>query len=162
MKKKEIINLLNGLYFKRKRGRPLPHKKGFFIMTISALTPLPERIYSNNGQHYEQTYRFNKSGKICKADNKPGADYEDIQIKSARATICKGIDLKSHIDNDTAKRYVYVTKSLIAYEMNKAEYLEFCETFATRTRESSKNGSGEKMRLKCESKAMLEWLRQKV
>jgi hypothetical protein len=131
-------------------------------MTATVLTPMTDRVYSNNGQHFEQTYRFNKSGKICKADNLKGADYEDIQIKSARATICKGTDLKSHIDNDVAKRYVYITKSLIAYEMNKAEYLEFCEKFATVTRESSKNGGAIKTRLKSESKEMLEWLRQKV
>jgi hypothetical protein len=137
-------------------------EKRFFTMTITILVPLTERMYANNGQHLEQIYRFNKSGKICKADNNKGCDYEDIQIKSARATICKGTDLKSHIENDVAKRYVYITKSLVAYEMNKAEYLEFTMMFATLTRESSKNGGGEKMRLKSESKAMIEWLRAKA
>ena len=131
-------------------------------MTIKQLIAMEERNYSNNGQHLEQTFRFNESGKICKADNRPGADYEDIQIKSARATICKGADLKSHIENDVAKRYVYITKSLLACEMNKAEYFEFCEMFATLTRESQKNGGGEKMRLKSESKAMIEWLKAKA
>ena len=131
-------------------------------MTTTTLIPTTERMYANNGQHLEQIYRFNKSGKICKADNNKGCDYEDIQIKSARATICKGTDLKSHIENDVAKRYVYITKSLIAYEMNKAEYLEFCKMFTTLTRESQKNGGGEKMRLKSESKAMLEWLKAKA
>jgi hypothetical protein len=131
-------------------------------MTLTILVPLPERMYANNGQHLEQIYRFNKSGKICKADNNKGCDYEDIQIKSARATICKGTDLKSHIENDVAKRYVYITKSLVAYEMSKSEYLEFTMMFATLTRESSKNGGGEKMRLKSESKAMIEWLRAKA
>jgi hypothetical protein len=131
-------------------------------MKATQLIDIAERMYTNNGQHYEQLYRFNKSGKICKADNRPGADYEDIQIKSARATICKGTDLKSHIENDTAKRYVYVTKNLVAYEMSKSEYLEFTIMFATLTRESSKNGGGEKMRLKSESKAMIEWLRAKA
>jgi hypothetical protein len=131
-------------------------------MTAEKLMPMADRMYPNNGQHFEQTYRFNKSGKICKADNMKGCDYEDIQIKSARATICKGTDLKSHIANDVARRYVYITKSLIAYEMSKAEYLEFCEKFATVTRESSKNGGATKMRLKSESKEMIEWLRQKV
>jgi hypothetical protein len=137
-------------------------EKRFFTMTITILVPLTERMYANNGQHLEQIYRFNKSGKICKADNIKGADYEDIQIKSARATICKGTDLKSHIENDVAKRYVYITKSLVAYEMSKSEYLEFTMMFATLTRESSKNGGGEKMRLKSESKAMIEWLRAKA
>jgi hypothetical protein len=46
--------------------------------------------------------------------------------------------------------------------MSKIEYLEFCEKFTTVTRESSKNGGAEKMRLKSESKEMLEWLRAKA
>jgi hypothetical protein len=148
------------IYTQRLREKQ-PTKRGF-IMTLTILVPLTERMYANNGQHLEQIYRFNKSGKICKADNNKGCDYEDIQIKSARATICKGTDLKSHIENDVAKRYVYITKSLVAYEMSKSEYLEFTMMFATLTRESSKNGGGEKMRLKSESKAMIEWLRAKA
>jgi hypothetical protein len=131
-------------------------------MTTTILIPTTERMYANNGQHLEQIYRFNKSGKICKADNNKGADYEDIQIKSARATICKGTDLKKHIETDVANRYVYITKSLVAYEMSKSEYLEFTMKFAVVTRESAKNGGHEKMRLKSESKELLEWLRQKV
>lgn len=128
-------------------------------MKATQLIDVAERMYTNNGQHLEQIFRYNMSKEICKADNKPGADYEDIQIKSARATICKGTDIESHIKNDVAKRYVYITKSLVAYEMSKKEYLEFVIKFATLTRESTKNGGQEKMRLKTESKEMLEWLR---
>lgn len=131
-------------------------------MKKSTLNPLPERIYANNGQHLEQVYRFNKSGKICKADNLKGADYENIQIKSARATICKGVDIKKHIENDVAEVYAYITKSLECYEMSKTEYFEFCEKFATPTRESSKNGGALKMRLKSESREMIGWLRAKA
>jgi hypothetical protein len=43
--------------------------------------------------------------------------------------------------------------------MSKKEYLEFVIKFATLTRESTKNGGQEKIRLKTESKEMLEWLR---
>lgn len=121
-----------------------------------------ERIYPNNGQHKEQVCRFNLSGKLYKADNKKGCDFDDIQIKSARATICKGTDIKSHIENDVANRYIYVTNDLVGYEMNKAEYLEFCEKFATVTRESSKNGGAIKTRLKSEGKEMTEWLKAKA
>ena len=128
-------------------------------MKAIQLIDVAERMYTNNGQHLEQIFRYNMNKKICKADNRPGADYEDIQIKSARATICKGTDIESHIKNDVAKRYVYITKSLVAYEMSKKEYLEFVIKFATLTRESTKNGGQEKMRLKTESKEMLEWLR---
>jgi hypothetical protein len=121
-----------------------------------------ERVYANNGQHKEQVCRYYLSGKILKADNKKGCDYENIQIKSARATVCKGTDLKSHIMQDVAVYYIYVTNNLVGYQMNKAEYLEFCEKFATLTRESSKNGGHEKMRLKSESKEMIEWLKAKA
>lgn len=121
-----------------------------------------ERFYANNGQHKEQVCRFYLSGKICKADNKEGCDYANIQIKSARATICKGTDIRGYVMNDAATYYIYVTNNLIGYKMNKAEYIEFCEKFATLTRESAKNGGAEKMRLKSESKEMLEWLRAKA
>lgn len=131
-------------------------------MKKSTLKPLTERMYANNGQHLEQVYRFNKSGEIRKADNLKGCDYENVQIKSARATICKGTDLKAHIENDVATVYAYITKDLECYEMSKSEYLEFCEKFATVTRESSKNGGAFKMRLKSESKDLLEWLKRKA
>ena len=125
-----------------------------------------ERTYKNNGQHAEQVFRYTMCGVICKADNKPatmGGDYEDIQIKSARATICKGNDIARHLEIDGANRYAYVTSDCkTAYIMSKTEYLAFATMFATLTRESKKNGGAEKMRLKSESKAMLEWLRARA
>ena len=42
--------------------------------------------------------------------------------------------------------------------MSREEYEEFCGEFATPTTESAKNGGGAKLRLKSESKALLEWL----
>ena len=134
------------------------------MMTITMATI--ERVYKNGGQHAEQTFRYTMSGVICKADNKPSTecgDYADIQIKSARATICKGKDIASHLATDKAERYAYVTADFkTAYIMSKVEYLAFATLFATLTRESEKNGGAEKMRLKSESKAMLEWLESRV
>ena len=125
-----------------------------------------ERTYSNNGQHAEQVARYTLTGVICKADNKPfnaGADCLDIQIKSARATICKGLDIEKHLELDCANRYGYVTKDFSKmYLMNKAEYLEFCNLFATVTRDSTRNGGAIKLRLKDETKAMLEWLADSI
>ena len=101
-------------------------------------------------------------GEICKADNKPftaGGDCGDIQIKSARATICRGTDIKAHIAMDAANRYGYVTADFsIMYLMNADEWFEFASLFGTITRESRKNGGTVKMRLKAENKAMIEWL----
>lgn len=134
-------------------------------MTIIAMTTI-ERQYKNSGQHAEQTFRYTMSGNICKADNRPATmcgDYADIQIKSARATICKGKDIASHLATDKAEKYAYVTADFkTAYIMSKVEYFTFATLFATLTRESTKNGGAEKMRFKSESKAMLEWLQARV
>lgn len=131
-------------------------------ITMATIT----REYKNNGQHAEQIARFTLTGEICKADNKPftmGGDCGDIQIKSARATICKGLDIAEHLEKDGANRYGYVTKDFsMMYLMSKVEYLEFCEMFATVTRESTRNGGAIKLRLKDESKAMTEWLQTRI
>ena len=124
-----------------------------------------ESEYKNNGQRLEQIARFNLTGEIAKADNKKFTECGDcngFQIKSARATICKGTDLAAHIENDAAVGYIYITAELVAYTMSKAEYLEFATQFATLTRESAKNGGAEKLRFKSESKALIEWLRARV
>ena len=125
-----------------------------------------KRVYKNNGQHAEQVFRYTMSGCICKADNTPATvsgDYEDIQIKSARATICKGKDIANHLTTDKAERYAYITADFkTAYIMSKIEYLTFATLFATLTKESLKNGGAEKLRFKSESKAMLEWLQARV
>ena len=125
-----------------------------------------KRVYKNNGQHAEQVFRYTMSGCICKADNTPATvsgDYEDIQIKSARATICKGKDIASHLAMDKAERYAYITADFkTAYIMSKIEYLTFATLFATLTKESLKNGGAEKLRFKSEGKAMLEWLQARV
>ena len=121
--------------------------------------------YKNNGQRLEQIARFNLTGEVAKADNRKATECGDclgFQIKSARATICKGTDIKAHIESDAAIGYIYVTAELIAYTMSKAEYLEFATEFATLTRESAKNGGAEKMRFKSESKTLLEWLRARA
>ena len=121
--------------------------------------------YKNNGQRLEQIARFNLTGELAKADNRKATECSDClgyQIKSARATICKGTDIQAHIENDAAIGYIYVTAELIAYTMSKTEYLEFATKFATLTKESPKNGGSEKMRFKSESKALLEWLKARA
>lgn len=121
--------------------------------------------YKNNGQRLEQIARFNLTGEVSKADNRKTTECGDClgyQIKSARATICKGEDIAAHIESDAAVAYIYITAELMAYTMSKAEYLEFATEFATLTRESEKNGGATKMRFKSESKAMLEWLRARA
>ena len=121
-----------------------------------------DRNYSNNGQHAEQVVKYNLLGTIEKADNTPyykSGDIGNLQVKSARATICKGLDLDKHLARDKATKYGYVTADFLRmYIMTKQEYREFCIEFSTITRESQKNGGQEKLRLKSESRALLEWL----
>ena len=130
-------------------------------MTIINTKPIA-RMYANNGQHAEQIARCTLTGKIEKADNRPfylGGDCGDIQIKSARATICKGDDLGAYLDQDGANRYGYVTADFkTLYLMDRREYETFATAFSTRTCESAKNGGAVKLRLKHESSAMREWL----
>lgn len=131
-------------------------------ITLKTLT----RQYKNNGQHAEQVARYTLTGEVCKADNKPftaGGDCGDIQIKSARATICHGTDIKAHIAIDGANRYGYVNADFtVMYLMNADEWLEFASLFGTVTRESKANGGAVKMRLKTEGREMVEWLRARA
>ena len=129
-------------------------------MTTIQLTDI-ERTYKNNGQHLEQTFRFNLTGEIVKADNiehDKGTDFLHYSIKSARATVCKGTDLVAYLDTDKATEFVYITKDLVAYIMSKTEYIDFVNEFGTVTTESAKNGGKEKIRLGHETTRMLEWL----
>lgn len=121
--------------------------------------------YHNGGQNAEQSVRYALTGIIEKADNLRydlGADCLNYQIKSARATVCKGADLRAYLEKDASTAYIYATREGIAYIMSRAEYIEFCETFGTLTRDSAKNGGAEKIRLKHETPAMLDWLRARA
>lgn len=121
--------------------------------------------YSNKGQAIEQVARFVLTGKREKADNiahDKGADCLHYQIKSARATVCRGLDIAEHLARDVALEYIYITQGLQGYIMNRAEWLAFCVAFGTVTRESPKNGGGEKIKLKSESRALIQWLEERA
>ena len=134
-------------------------------MTHFYLNPNFVRQYKNNGQHMEQWTRFTLTGEIAKADNLAhnlGADCLGYQIKSARATVCKGTDIRAYLATDMATEYIYATAEGIAYVMTRVEYIEFVEMFGTVTRESSANGGAEKIRLKSESVALLTYLAERA
>jgi hypothetical protein len=123
-----------------------------------------ERTYANNGQHLEQCFRYTLTGKIEKADNiahDKGTDFGNYSIKSARATVCKGTNITEYLDTDKATEFVYITKTLTAYIMNRVEYVEFVTLFGTVTTESKKNGGHSKIRLGHETAKLLEWLTNK-
>ena len=133
-----------------------------FSLHILQLNNTLPRTYAIAGQHAEQVFRYTVTGEICKADNRPATacgDCLDIQIKSARATVCKGLDIAAHIAKDAAAGYAYVIADFsVEYIMTPAEWLEFATEFATVTTESIKNGGSVKTRLKSESKVMTAWL----
>lgn len=134
-------------------------------MTSLILNPNFTRQYRNNGQHAEQWFRYTMTGEITKADNlehDKGADCMGYQIKSARATVCKGTDLRAYLETDMATAYAYVTAQGTAYIMTKTEYIAFVEVFGTVTKESTKNGGAEKIRLKHETSALLTYLAERA
>lgn len=134
-------------------------------MTSFNLNPNFARQYRNNGQHAEQWFRYTITGETAKADNlehDKGADCMGYQIKSARATVCKGTDLRAYLATDKATEYAYVTLDGRAYIMSQTEYIAFVEVFGTVTRESSKNGGAEKIRLKHETPALLTYLAERA
>lgn len=130
-------------------------------MNAIELRELP-KTYKNNGQHAEQVARFTLTGKIEKADNLPhnlGGDVGNLQIKSARATVCKGTNLQAYLDEDGATAWGYVSENFkTMYIMNRKEWEKFIKMFGTVTYESKKNGGSPKIRLKSEGKEMKEWL----
>lgn len=134
-------------------------------MTTITLDRNFTRQYRNNGQHAEQWFRYTLTGETYKADNlehDKGADCMGYQIKSARATVCKGMDIRAYLATDKATAYAYVTTDGIAYIMTKTEYIAFIEVFGTVTRESTKNGGAEKIRLKHETPALLAYLAERA
>ena len=121
--------------------------------------------YANHGQNAEQSIRKVLTGKVIKADNlahDKGTDCLTYQIKSARATVCKGTDIRAYLATDMATEYIYGTNEGIAYVMSRTEYIEFVEVFGTVTRESTANGGAEKIRLKSESLALLAYLAERA
>jgi hypothetical protein len=121
--------------------------------------------YRNHGQDAEQSIRKALTGETVKADNlahDKGADCMGYQIKSARATVCKGTDIRAYLATDMATEYIYGTNNGVAYIMSRTEYIEFVEVFGTVTRESTANGGAEKIRLKSESVALLAYLEERA
>ena len=118
------------------------------------------RYYKNNGQEAERVVRYTLTGRLEHADNHEGADCMGYQIKTSKASICKGLDIRAHVAHDEATGYVYVLADLsTAYFMNADEYVAFIDLFAHADRDSNgKNHGNVKLRLKTENRAMREWL----
>ena len=131
-----------------------------YPLNTSAIALCPSNY--NIGQRAEFVMRYTATGKTERADNRKAtesADLFDIQIKTAKATVCKGTDIAKYIDESKAERYAYARIDCsTAYIMTKAEFVEFLAKFGTKDKASAKNGGGEVIRVKNESLKMLEWL----
>ena len=125
--------------------------------------------YKNKGQQAERAFRYTLTGKLEKADNLPMYDLfyngKTIQIKSPRATICRGTNLENGIKAQNIDIWAFVdTRDFkTAYLMSTDEFIEFCLVFAEKTptfEASGKNGgkSKEKRKLKESSSKMFNYL----
>lgn len=119
-----------------------------------------EGYYKNRGQQAERAFRYTMTGRLEHADNLQGADCLGIQVKTSKASICRGLDIRAHVAQDSAEGYAYVLADLsTAYIMNPEEWVVFIDNFGHADRDSNgRNGGGVKLRLKTENKAMREWL----
>ena len=116
--------------------------------------------------------RVKHDSKSCVIDSDVVAGDKRISVKSARfsllsASLCVGMtefdEIWNHfVEIDNANTYAYVTEEFKVYEMNLDEFKAFVYRFCGLDRESSKNGGGVKIRCKHESKAMLQWLEERV
>lgn len=125
---------------------------------------LPKVQYKHNkGQHLEQLARYNMTGEILPADNKPfwvSADVLNIQLKSGKAQACKGYDIDAYIERNAAEQYGFclADESGIVI-MSPAEYKEMVLKYAEPTYDTK----GEPvLRFKAESDEMRGWLDVKL
>lgn len=134
-------------------------------MTTITLATI-DRLYKNNGQEAERVFRFTMTGELAKADNirhDAGTDCGEYQVKSARATICRGTDLAAYVATEKATKFAYINADFTtAYIMSREEYIAFATEFGTVTTESEKNGGAKKIRLKHETSTMLNYLKERV
>lgn len=134
------------------------------------------RVYKNNGQHFEQCATFTYTGEIRHHDNVPydkGSDIPEyhISVKSsafslASAKLVKGETVEEqlayYMEHTASEKILYVTENYDGYEMNLTEFAEFILAFGYMTRESEKSGGGLKVRARKESKKMLQWFAERV
>ena len=120
-----------------------------------------EIIYKNEGQQAEVDLSYTLTGKPKKADNrKGGADVSTYQVKTFRATLCKGTNPLNVLEEyKDAERFAFVDREGLAwYDLSKDEFIEFVRAFARVERESNKNGGAEKLRLNGRKQEQREWL----
>ena len=130
-------------------------------MTRHNLMTDGQTVYRNNGQEAERLFALTLTGENRKADNhKGGADVGIYQVKSFRATVCKGNNIEQILtEYAQAERFAFVDiEEAVWYDMSKAEFVRFANEFKEITKESTKNGGAEKIRLNRKMKEQRAWL----
>lgn len=132
---------------------------------IYSMPFIPVSTYTNNGQKAEYDASYNLTGIGKKPDRIRGIDKPDfmyngigIQCKSARATVCIGLDYKSYILYDCkCDKFLYVCyRDCRMYFFDKQDFLQFVNEF--HTVDIDTYTKKQKIRLKKESCAMVLWL----
>lgn len=120
----------------------------------------PVTLYKNHGNNAEYACGafYGVEAKPNNRSHKLGGDVLGFQVKSARATVCEGLDFNAYLAEDAADSFIYVTKTFKGYVMSRSEYAEFLRLFSYAGLSSKKNGEKPVLRLKSESRKMLEWL----
>ena len=134
------------------------------------------QTYKNFGQHAEQALNYTLTGRIEKHDTIPydkGSDIQEyhISVKSARfslmsGNLCKAQDFEGiiaeYFENVASDKCAYVTQDFTSYIMDNEQFKTFLMNFCTLARESSRHGGRYKVKMRSESKKVLQWLQLNV
>ena len=126
--------------------------------------------YKNAGQNAEQSLAYALTGEIRKHDKvafDKGSDIPEFKmsVKSARFTLASALNGESYeemkadfFSRCASEILAYVTKSGEVYMMTSETFGRFLDAFASVGYSSSKNGHHKIIRMRSESKEVLNWL----
>lgn len=132
-----------------------------------------ERQYANFGNHAEQCLTYMLTGELRTHDHiryDKGSDIPEfhMSVKSAKFTLmsgnlCESQDFDGIVEEffqkTASEQFAYVTQDMIAYIMTATEFKEFVYNFCRLERESSQNGGRYKVKMRMESKKVIEFLK---
>lgn len=132
-----------------------------------------ERQYANFGNHAEQCLTYMLTGELRTHDHiryDKGSDIPEfhMSVKSAKFTLmsgrlCESQDFDGIVEEffqkTASEQFAYVTQDMVAYIMTATEFKEFIYNFCRLERESSQNGGRYKVKMRMESKKVIEFLK---
>lgn len=132
-----------------------------------------ERQYANFGNHAEQCLTYMLTGELRTHDHiryDKGSDIPEfhMSVKSAKFTLmsgnlCESQDFDGIVEEffqkTASEQFAYITQDMVAYIMTATEFREFVYNFCRLERESSQNGGRYKVKMRMESKKVIEFLK---